>query len=60
MKDDKLLESLRKYRDHFGECYRGIGFFINKPEDEIIKDIEECIKTNTPQEKIEFDKDSIY
>lgn len=56
----KLREYLKKYHDHFGSNYEGLGFWNDKTDEEAIEEIKECIRTNTPQKKIDFDKNIIY
>ena len=55
----KLEEALKAYEDCFGENY----FFymgFTKTDQEIIEEIQKCIKTGRKQKEPQYDIDKIY
>lgn len=55
----ELTKALNQYEQHFGERYFFyIGF--EKSDQEIIEEIENCIKTGKVQKEPEYDQDKLY
>lgn len=55
----KLTKVLNQYEQHFGERYFFyIGF--EKSDQEIIEEIEKCIKTGKRQKAPQYDEDKLY
>lgn len=55
----KLEEALKAYEEYFGENY----FFYmgyEKTDQEIIEEIQKCIKTGRKQKEPRYDEDKIY
>ena len=55
----KLEEALKAYEDCFGESY----FFymgFTKTDQEIIEEIQKCIKTGKKQKEPRYNEDKIY
>lgn len=59
MHDMELTKALNQYERHFGERY----FFyigLEKSDQEIIEEIENCIKTGKKQKEPRYDEDKLY
>ena len=54
-----MESALKRYYDHFGENYP-LLITSTKTDDEIIKEIDLCIKTNEKAGEPVFDDDSDY
>lgn len=55
----ELTEALNQYEQHFGKQYFFyIGF--EKSDQEIIDEIEKCIKTGKRQKEPRYDEDKLY
>lgn len=54
-----MEEALNRYYDHFGENYP-LAFGSGRTEEEVIKRIEHCIKTNTKELEPEYDDECDY
>lgn len=56
---NELELALNKYFNHFG-CNYPLGIASLKPEEEIIKEIDLCIKTNQKAPEPQYDEDQEY
>lgn len=57
--DMELIKALNQYEQYFGERYFFyIGF--EKSDQEIIEEIEKCIKTGKRQKEPQYDEDKLY
>lgn len=54
-----MEKALKRYYEHFGENYP-LLITSNLTDDEVIKDIEKCIETNTKAKEPEYDSDGDY
>lgn len=52
-------ELLNEYEKRFGKEY-GIPIGIRKTKEEVTAEIEECLRTNTPQPDPGYDEDADY
>lgn len=52
-------ELLNEYEKRFGKEY-GIPIGITKSKEEVIAELEECLRTDTPQPEPDYNEDYIY